>query len=243
MIYGPTVKPNPPDNQLISYTLIFLSAFIILYISYIKSFKTEIHNFFHLLNANLRNLNHTGARNIESYSILQKHYIDKFLNLKCTGALESINCLNKTYISHKFFRIIEYTVAECLINMAHEITTRKNNNYSNLKYKMKIEDIIRSYSRLYVNKDENNRKDCLLSLLIKIIHNMCYIHNINNYLVIRIFEDIFTRRFGIVLGDILEQIHFEDSYNIFEHQLNFWTPQLMINLKHLRKLNFIILNL
>jgi len=254
MIYGPSetrygLTPNPPNNEVISYTLIFLSAFIILYISYLRSLNPEINNFYHLLNMNLRNLDNERSRNLESFESLQNRYVDKFLNLKCLGALNSITSQNKTYISHKFFRNIEYTVAECLINIAHKASLRRNGDPSIIRYKIRIEEIIKIYTKIY---DGNTilkvveggvlKQRCILSLLIRIIQNMSYIKNINNRIIINIFEDIFTRRFGVNLHDILEQIPSQCSYNIFENYLNFWEPELLINLKHLTRLNLIILN-
>ncbi len=232
------IKPNPPDNITISYIVIFLSALFILYISYIKSINIniEIVNLFRLLIANLKNFNQKKIRNIESFNELQSRYVKKFLNLKSIGVFEPICSNNKTFISHKFFRTLEYTVAESIINMAYIISQHPGNKYIENIYKVKIENFIKKYSKIY---GEDGR--CLISLNFKILQNICHINGINSLDIINTIEYIFTYCFKITLSDLIVYIPPEHDFNIFKNELNYWSPDIMIRLKSLSKLNLTFL--
>ncbi len=243
MIYknleGFEMKPNPPDNVTVAYIVIFLSVIILLYTSYIKSLNINIDivNFYRLLSVNLKNYNEKKIRDIETFNELQSRYVKKFLNLKSIGAFEPICSNNKTFISHNFFRILEYSVAESIINMAYIISQHQGDKYIENIYKIKIESFIKEYSKIY-----KYDKNCLISLNFKILQNVCYIKNINSLDIINTIEYIFTRRFNVSLSDLIVHIPPEQDFNIFKNELNYWSPDTMIRLKYLTKLNLTFLN-
>jgi len=206
------------------------------------------------------------SRNIEPINELQKRYIKKFISLrehnfnskiqkletfKREGSKESSNTQLQIYISRRFWRCIEYTVAELIINFAKNISRTKD-SYIHILFRYKIEEFINLYSKLFTN---NYYKQLSKeSLYLRVLQNICFVNNRSTpevLSIVSIIESEFMKHY-VNIHKLFENYGTRgsndsfDSLNLFtlrRESLEFWEPDLTVNLKKLQKLNFNIIDL
>jgi hypothetical protein len=205
-------------------------------------------------------------RNIETIGELQKRYVKKFIALRDRDFSSNIKDLIqdeerqyhifKIYMSRRFWRCLEYTIAEIIINFAKVISKTKD-SYVHLFYRNKIEHFIELYSKIYTN--EYYKELSKESLYLRILQNICFINNRSTpevLSIVSIVESEFMKHYVNVhkiFDKTYKSNNFDKNYgpnidklNIFtlrREGLEFWEPDLAVNLKRLQKLNFNIIDL
>lgn len=198
----------------------------------------------------LKNLRVKTPRNIEPVNELQKRYIRKFISLEDRNFF-SDNSEIHIYMSRRFWRCVEYTVAELIINFAKNISKTKD-SYIHLFNRCKIEDFIKTYYNIFTN--DHYRKMSKESLYLRILQNICFVNNRSTpevLSIVSVIEKEFMKQ-NVNIHKIFEDFGngvsngSEDFLNLFtlrRESLEFWEPDLTINLNKLQKLNFKIIDL
>jgi hypothetical protein len=203
-------------------------------------------------------------RNIESKTEVQQRYINKFVQ-KQFGSRRDIFLIGSLnfYISKKFWRCLEYTVAElCIISakkivydfpeIIHNFPEIIRNfpeiirNFgdkvgtSPIFYHHKIDNYVKVYSKLFLN--EYKRKESISSLYSRILQNLhCIDIECCQKLVLKqILSSV--ESFKDFVGDKVPKVvsMSPSDSKTFE---SFWEFDLLVDFKKLQKLNYTILEI
>jgi hypothetical protein len=244
---------NVGNFQLINFFLIlFLFIFFLNYVytNHInkifgsEDFRSEASskNLFRLVDSNFKT---ERARNLLNLTEIRESYYKKLAAVKTSGGLTSITGFNTTFVSHAFFNVIEFTVAEKCILCAYTLNKIQKPGYlkpsSDLTVRM-FEDKIANTIHDYVMIWPKNEHAAAFSLFSRIMKNLCYITEESTFEILDTIKKIYEKRFHFKAHHFIHYIKRKDSNlkpdcSLFFENNTFWKPDLELKLKNLSKMN------
>jgi hypothetical protein len=203
------------QNKLLIFYITFLIALASLYCMSVKNDKnTKI--LFKMICEN-----YTPTRYIETNANLKKQYLKNYIAF--------INGNNETLTS-RFFKNLEFVVAENLIKICYFIA-KTENEYLAVLARADLSKLVNSYLDIFDTLDNH---EIIKSLHLRTVHNICHIHT-DIYTLTNTTDEFFNKTFKMNLES-------RDIEEIKNKRYRIWNTKMRYNLRMLKYFTNYILN-